>query len=161
MKVSETLLRRLSDWRPAGSGRHVLAAADPAAGWTATLTAERVDSMGCLLWEVLLTRTAPPAAAITLERWAADTVAAVTGLLEPLKLIEHDTTRNEALLRSHQPSERADHLYYFEVLLRGTESASLRRFQSSHEPGSHRQQVAFALTMEAIAKLVDDLTGQR
>jgi len=77
--------------------------------------------------------------------------------MEPLAVLEVDVMRNEALLRSDTPAERADKLFYYECLLSGTGPATLRRHQNTRLPGSWREQVAFALTHEALAKVAADL----
>ena len=159
MTLNEALLQKLSEWRPTGPGRHVLAASVPDAGWTAAVTADRADATGCLLWEVALSRTAAVPAGLTLHRWAEQAAKRVTALLEPLSVHEVDAVRGEAILRSQAPANRAGQLGYYEVLLRGTASATLRRYGASHQPGSHRQQVAFPLTHEALAKVAEDLTA--
>ena len=77
--------------------------------------------------------------------------------MEPLRLIEVDAGRDTALLRSAAPPKRGDDLFYYEVLLTGR-GAGVRRYQSSSTGGT-RQQVAFPLTHEALAKLAADLTA--
>jgi hypothetical protein len=67
--------------------------------------------------------------------------------------------RNEGLLRSTAPSRRGDTLFYYEVLLRGTSGAEVRRYQTKDSSTAPREQVAFALTHEVLAKLVADLTA--
>ena len=157
MNLSETVLRKLSEWHPSGAGRHVLAASN--AGWTVSVTADRCDSMGCLVWELSLTRKTAAAASVSLSSWAEGVAKRVQSLAEPLKVIEVDTVRNEALLRSQEPSPRGEQVFYYEVLLRGTQSATLRRYQAQHTAGSHRQQVGFVLTHEALAKLAEDVAA--
>jgi hypothetical protein len=159
MTLNETLLQKLSEWNPTGPGRHVLAALAPEAGWTATITADRADASACVLWDVALTRTGAVPAGLTLRSWAEQAAKRIMGLLEPLSVYEIDDSRGEAILRSQAPTQRAGQLGYYEVLLRGTASATLRRFSASNQPGSHRQQVAFALTHEALAKVAEDLTA--
>ena len=60
MTLAETLQPRLSEWRPAGDGRHSWAEAFPAHGWSVRLAADKADSVGCLVWELTLVRTAEP-----------------------------------------------------------------------------------------------------
>jgi hypothetical protein len=84
----------------------------------------------------------------------------VTGLLEPLKLIEVDATRSEAVLRSETPAQKGDDVQYYEVLLRGTHAATLNRYQAPRTGPGKRRAVPFALTHEAIAKVVGDLTAE-
>ncbi|HZT83072.1 MAG TPA: hypothetical protein VFA26_22780, partial [Gemmataceae bacterium] len=73
--------------------------------------------------------------------------------------VEVDAARNEALLRSVEPTRRGDDAFYSELLLRGTRAAELRRYRAAR-PDARREQVAFALTHEALAKVVGDLTAE-
>jgi hypothetical protein len=159
MTLDETLLRKLSEWHPP-AGRRTLTVSDEAAGWSVAITADRCDVLGCLVWEAAVRRTGPAPRGEALQNWADRAAARVTGLLEPLKVHEIDAERNEALLRSAGPTQRAGNVFYYEVLLRGTAEAVIRRFQASHN-GGKREQVQFALTHEALAKLVADLTAAR
>jgi hypothetical protein len=174
------LLQKLSEWHPpptdgppssfgfratpkAGDRepaptRHGLSVADPASGWTAALTAEQRDALGCLVWELACRRTTAPAAG-TLQAWADRVAARVTGLVEPLTVVEVDLARDEALLRSDEPSQRGAGLYYYEVLLKGRREALVRRYQGSHKAGDRREQVSFAVTYEVLANLVRTLVA--
>src|SRR6516162_8025734 len=100
MTLTERLLPKLSEWRPAGAGRHSWSAAPPEDGWTVHLTADRADTLSCLVWELTLSRTGAAPEGLTLKGWAEGVAGRATGLLEPLKLLEVDEARNEALLRS-------------------------------------------------------------
>lgn len=156
MTLNEALLPKLSEWHPAGTGRHSMT--HPAAGWTVLLTADKTDSLSCLAWELALTRTDAAPAGLTLQTWAAAVAARATGLMEPLTVQEIDAGRCEAVLRSTSPSARADALAYYEVRLHGTDKAVVRRFHGSMaKPG--REQVPFALTHEVLAKLAGDIAG--
>jgi hypothetical protein len=156
MTLAESLLPRLSNWRPAGEGRHSWSEALP--GWTVHLAADKADSLSCLVWELTLTRTGEAPAGLTLKGWAAAVADRVTGLMEPLSLYEVDETRNEAVLRSESPSARGEALAYYEVRLHGLTRAVVRRFRATKAaPG--REQVAFALTHEVLAKLAGDIAG--
>lgn len=159
MTLDDMLLPKLAEWRPA-AGRTKLTVSDERAGWAITLTADRCDELGCLLWELNLRRSreAPPGA--TLQGWAEGAASSVTGLLEPLRVLEVDAARGEALLRSDEPTWRKEKLAYYEILLKGTQEAAVRRYQAD-EAGGKREQVAFALTHEALAKLAADLTAER
>jgi len=157
MTLAETLLPKLSDWQPAGDGRHSWSDALPG-GWTVHVAADKTDTLSCLVWELTLTRADAPPPGLTLDGWAAGIAARVTGLVEPLKLYEVDAARDEAVLRSDAPSTRAGKLAYYEVRLHGLTRAVVRRFHATMEtPG--REQVAFALTHEVLAKLAADLAG--
>lgn len=158
MTLAEILQPKLSEWRPAGDGRHSWAETFPAQGWALHLAADRADSVGCLLWELTLTRTASPPEGLTLPKWAAGIAGRASGLLEDLKVIEVDTTRDEALLRSDEPFSRGDDRLYYEVHLSGLTRATVRRFKGSRAVGC-REQVAFALTHEVLARFVGDIAG--
>ena len=158
MTLPELFLPRLSDWRPAGTGRHSWSEAFPAAGWSVRLAADKADSLSCLVWELTLTRTADAPAGLTLSAWASATASRVGGLLEPLKVHEIDEARGEAVLRSVAPTKKGDSLAYYEVLLTGTTTAVVRRFYATRVE-SGRAQIAFALTHETLAKLAGDIAG--
>jgi hypothetical protein len=158
MTLVETVLRKVAEWRPPEAGRHILGIADEGSGWTLGLTADRCDSVGCLLSEATFRAAGETRAAASLDDWAQRTARQVTALLDSLKVVEVDRPRGEALLRSEQPSQRDGQVLYFEVLLQGTTAATVRRFQGSHQAGQHREQVPFALTHEALAKFTAELT---
>ena len=81
-----------------------------------------------------------------------------TGRVEPLRLLEVDDARGEAVLRSESPAKKGEHLAYYEVRLSGLDRATVRRFTASRA-ASGREQVAFALTHEVLAKLAGDIAG--
>jgi hypothetical protein len=159
MTLAETLQGRLAEWRPAGEGRHSWSESFPEAGWAVGLAADRTDTLGCLVWELILTRTADAPAGLTLKGWADGIAARVSGLMEDLKVLEVDDVRHEALLRSDGPTTKGDDRLYYEVHLRGLTHATVRRYKGSRAAGTRREQVAFALTHEVLAKLADDVTG--
>ena len=156
MTLAETLPQKLSDWRPAGEGRHSLSQPLEDARWTLHLSADRVDSVGCVFWEVMLVRSGqgdmPELAA-----WAESVAERAGGLLEPLTVIEVDGLRREALLRSETPSKRGGGAAYYEVILHDRDRATLRRFRAA-DGKSKREQVGFALTHESLAHFVEGIT---
>lgn len=152
MTLDETLLQNLAEWRP-DSDRPTLTLADADSGWRIDLTAEKNDDIGCRVTELSLSGPAPS----DLRAWAGRTAERATGLLEPLVLHELDTAGGVALLRSRTPAQRGDTLSYYELALKAAGSADLRRYQA--RPGSRREQVPFALTHEALGKVVGDLTA--
>jgi hypothetical protein len=153
MTLENTLLQKLSRWRfPAGT-RQTLDAAD--AGWSVTVDAECADTVGCRVWEVSLSRPVPLTDDV--QERAGRVAQRVTGLLEPLKLLELDAAKGTALLRSATPKSTADGLAYYEILLKAGGSANVRRYESERA-GGKRKQVGYTLTHEALAKLADDLT---
>lgn len=155
MTLANTVLAKLGERRT--QGRNYVTAQD--AGWTATITTERTDSVGCLVWEVQVQRHSTGRAPDSLSAWAEHVARQTTGLVEPLKVLEVDSLRQEALLRSQGPSARAGELYYYEVLLHGTQAASVRRYRGRHDPAHKREQVPFALTYEVLGNLLTTLTG--
>ena len=64
-----------------------------------------------------------------------------------------------AMLRSATPVQRGDHVFYYEVMLATAGTASLRRYQARPQGNGRRDQVAFALTHEALAKVAADVTA--
>lgn len=158
MTLAESLLPKLSEWTPAGAGRHSWAAAFPAEGWTVRVAADKADSLSCLVWELSLERTAEPPAGLTLKTWAEAIADRAGGLMEPLKVYEVDETRGEALLRSDEPARKGEGLAYYEVRLAGLTGATVRRFAASRG-SAVRTQVAFALTHEALARVAGDVAG--
>jgi hypothetical protein len=162
MTLNEVLQEKLAEWRP-GSGRQTLNVPDQGAGWTASLTADRADELGCLVWEMTLRRSTPlPGGDATLLRaWADRAAGRARGLLEMLKVIEVDAERDEAILRSDTPTAKGEDRYYYEVHLKGTGLADVRRYRGSLAATGKREQVAFALTHEALARLAADLTAEK
>lgn len=158
MTLAESLLPKLSEWRPAGDGRHSWGSTFPTEGWSVRLTADRADSLACLLWEMSLTRIGEPSADLTLKSWAMAIAKRVSGLAEPLSVYEVDESREEAILRSESPSHKGEALSYFEVHLAGLKCATIRRF-TAERPATGRAQVVFPITHEALAKLAGDIAG--
>lgn len=158
MTLTESLLPKLSDWKPATAGRHVLNVTTPEAGWSAHVTADKTDTLSCLVWELTLARTGAAPEGTTLKGWAEGVAKRATGLLEPLRLLEVDDVRSEALLRSDAPTKKGASVAYYEVMLSGTDRAVVRRFTADRTQ-SGREQIAFALTHEVLAKFAGDIAG--
>jgi hypothetical protein len=127
-------------------------------GRTVALTADQADSLSCLVWELAVAPAEPVAEPVALREWAAAVAKRATGLVEPLTVHEIDAARGEAVLRSTAPSAKGAALAYYEVRLHADGRAVVHRYYGSKAaPG--REQVAFALTHEVVAKLADDLAG--
>jgi hypothetical protein len=154
MTLANIVLQKLSEAKPA-AGRHELAFTDEASGWSLYVTADRRDDMSLLVWELSLRR---PENGGDVAAWATRLAATTTFPIEPLKVVEIDAPRRQALVRSANPTQRKDRLFYYELILQGTGSALVRRFSASQE-GVKREQIAFALTHEALARLVEELTA--
>jgi hypothetical protein len=122
------------------------------------LTADRADTLSCLVWELTLARTGAAPEGLTLRGWAEGVAKRATGLLEPLRLLEVDEGRGEAVLRSDAPAKKGAGVAYYEVRLFGLTRAEVRRFAADRTQ-SGREQIAFALTHEVLAKLAGDIAG--
>ena len=157
MTLGENLHKNLSDWPANNDGPHECSAT--ANGWTATAHAAAIDSVGAKLNHLDLTRTDPAPEGVTLGGWAEGVAERATGLLERLKVHEVDTHHDTAVLRSDGPTVKGGVAGYYEVVLTGTDRASVSRYQADRAAGTPREQVPFALTHDAIAKLADDLAG--
>jgi hypothetical protein len=157
MTSADAIHEALASWQPYGSGRHSWTHALSAAGWAVHLEAEKADAVGSVAWELTMTRTGPAPAALTTRAWAERTAGRVTGLLEPLKVVEVDDAAQEAVLRSTSPSKKGPALGYYEIALSGTCRATVRRYSADRAAGTPRTQVGFALTHEVLAKLVEDV----
>jgi hypothetical protein len=158
MTLDELLLERLAEWRPVTGDRETLNLPDATSGWSVALTADRCDDLGARVWELRVRRIREAPAGETLAAWAHRVAGRVKGLLETLTVLEIDAQRNEALLRSTEPSHKKETLAYYEVLLRGTREAEVRRYQNA-PAGAKREQVPFALTHEVLARFVADLAA--
>ncbi len=154
--LANILLEKLAERRP-DAGRQTFEAAEGA--WAASLSADRCDELGCLVGDLTLRRTAPAAAARPVRAWAERVARRAVGLLESLKVVEVDAGRDQALLRSDEPARQGDEVFYYEVLLKGDAEASLRRVRGSRQTAARRAQVPFAVTHEALAKVVTALTA--
>jgi hypothetical protein len=158
MSLAEALLQKLGDWRPAGEGRHAVGLSLPDHGWTVRLTADRVDTLGCRLTEVEAERTTPVAEDDRVQEAHVRRAASrVTGLLEPLRVVEIDRVRHIALLRSDAPPRKDDSVLYYEVTFLGRNRVKVERYKAAAQSPAKREAVAFTLTHEILAKLVDDL----
>ena len=156
MTLAEPLLEKLNSWQPVAPGRHTLTESFAEQGWTVTVDVERADTIGAVVRELSMTRTSEPPAGTTVATWAKQIAANNSGLLEDLKVLEVDATRNEAILRSDEPTARGDDRFYYEAKLNGVTQATVRRYKASRT-ASGRQQVGFTLTHETLAKLAGDI----
>ena len=154
MTLAKTLRRKLSE-APAASERHDFMLTDETSGWSLHLTADRRDAWSTVAWELNLRR--PPAQG-DVAAWAQNVVAQTGGLLEALRVVEVDKLHDRALLRSATPSEQDDKLAYYELILQGTQSVAMCRFQGSNASGK-REQIPFVLTNEVLVNLVSSLTN--
>ena len=155
MTLENTLRTRLVE--PGEAGRSTVVV--PHQDWSVAFDVERADQVGCVLWAVELRRAEPAGGDV--KAWAERTAQRVTGLLETLHVLEVDEPRRQALLRSGTPAARETGVQYYEVRLNGAEQASVQRYLGFPRSSEKRQQVAFTLTYEALAKLVEDLAATK
>jgi len=156
MTLAEAILENLAKWRPHTS-RETLEVASPETGWNVTVEADTVEGLGASIWELAVRRLMPPDQPEDLAARAHRVADRVTGLLEPLSLVEVDTQQGVAQLRSETPARRGEDRFYYEALLHPDGAAQVRRFRGPNAGDPRRQQVPFTLTHEALAKLADDL----
>jgi hypothetical protein len=140
---------------PSGSSRNTIRHD----GWKVVFRPESRDVLGCSLQDVNLERVSGQAAGDT-RTWAERVCRKVTGLLEPLKVVEIDAGNQVALLRSAEPTPNDSGLDYHEVELHGTAHAVVRRYRGFHEAGKKREQIPFTVTYEALAQLVRGITAE-
>ncbi len=124
--------------------------------WTIGLVADKSDSLSCALRELTLDRATP--IADELDTWATRIAKTVTGLMEPLRVIEVDLPLGKAMLRSDAPARQDGKAFYYELLLERTGRTRVTLHRYAGETGK-RVAIAFVLTHDAIVKLVADITG--
>jgi hypothetical protein len=159
MTLAETLREKVRSWKPIGEGPHSLQVASPETGWSAQVTATQVESLGILAREIVVERTGAADGGQDLRGWAERIATRATGLLEQLALHEVDAGANVAILRSDKPTQRGSVVGYSEVVLEGQGRATLKRYEADKLAGTPREQVPFAVTHEALAKLAGDIAG--
>jgi hypothetical protein len=137
----------------AGAGRHTVLF--HLEGSAIELDLDQVDNLACALHRVQVVPAAPGSA--DLAKRSQLIAARVTGLLEPLRVVEVDMPLGKAQLRSQSPSlTEGDARAYYELLLEASGRATLRRFLAQAD-STHREPIPFTLTREALAKLLCDL----
>jgi hypothetical protein len=138
---------------PPGPGTHTV----PADTARVQLDAAKLDDIAGVYKGVTVTGATLPDGGV--RAWADGVAGRVRGLLEPLKVIEVDTTRDAAVLRSDEPAVSGGVAKYYEVNLDGTGTATVNRYQADRDAGTRREPVGFALTHEVTGRLVDDILG--
>jgi len=85
-------------------------------------------------------------------------------LMEPLKIIELDSTTNAVQIRSERPESNDGRLSYYELVLKAGKwfgyrnHVSIHRYSQHPEDEPNRQAVPFPITKKQFQKLIDDLT---
>jgi len=153
MTLENTLSQQLRQAEPGGF--HV-----QSDGWNVTLAADKCDTLSCALKELSLEKNAPIQE--DLKAWATRIADRVTGLLEPLCVLEVDQPLGKALLRSETPMVRDGKSLYYELRLERTTrtAATLHRYMADRQQGEKRVAVPFVLTHDAIVKVVADILGK-
>jgi hypothetical protein len=140
---------------PSGSSRNTITHD----GWKVVFQPETRGAVGCSLLDVTLDRASGQPVGDT-RAWAERVCRKVTGLLEPLKVVEIDAGKQVALLRSAEPTPNETGLDYHEIELHSTAHAVVRRYRGFHEVGKKREQIPFTVTFEALAQLVQGITAE-
>jgi hypothetical protein len=159
MTLANTLRTKLAEFSydlhdPSGSSRDTLVYE----GWKVVFRPETRGAVGCALQDVTLDRVSGQPVGDT-RAWAERVSRKVTGLLEPLKVVEIDAGRQVALVRSAAPTPNEAGLDYQEIELHGTAHAVVRRYRGFREAGKNREQIPFAVTFEALAQLIGGITA--
>lgn len=157
MTLAETVLQKLAEVRSDGT-RQTVSLDHPESGWKVDVQAERVDTVGSRLWEIDLARSRPAAEPVPARVQGQRIADRVTGLLEPLTLVEADSERDVAQVRSRTPTRQGDAAHYYELVRHGDGTTRFGRYQGS-QSGTPREQVPFTLTHEVLGKLLGDLTA--
>src|SRR5262245_43338030 len=109
MTLAKTLKGSLADPAQAGQGT-VSAAVGP---WSASATTAHRDKVGAEGKELTVERKDPGPGDV--KAWADNFAGKARGLLEPLKVLEVDRKKDEALIRSSPPSQEGTQSEYYEV----------------------------------------------
>jgi hypothetical protein len=153
---TELIREKLANWHAAGRDPVNLTIADGT--WEVRIAAHESEAIAARVWEIQASSRRAPRHLKNSEDWAKAIVDRVTSLPERLCLIEHDPLSRQALLRSAVPGPAGDEgVRYFEVRLTRTTEVRLKRFEARRDPSQQRKQVSFAITHEALAKLITDL----
>jgi hypothetical protein len=153
---TELILEKLTKWHACGRDPVNLTIAD--SNWEVKIAAHESEAIGARVWEIHASSRATSQVLANAQEWAKAIVNRVTSLPEKLCLVENDPLSRQALLRSAVPESAGNEgVRYFEVRLTGTTEMRLKRYQAQRDPGRPRKQISFAITHEALAKLITDL----
>ena len=153
---TELILEKLGNWH--ADGRDPVNLTIALGNWEVRISAHESEAIGARVWEVHASSKSPPQSSKSAHEWAKAIVSRVTSLPEKLCLVENDLASQQALLRSAIPTQAGDEgVRYFELRLTGTTEMRLKRYQAQRDPGQPRKQISFAITHEALAKLITDL----
>ena len=125
----------------------------------------QVDSIGFLLNSIEISKSIREKVDIAdyLKAVAETIEKRVNYLMEPLKVIELDSTTNAVQMRSEKPEIQDGNLSYFEAILKAGKwfgyrnYVSLHRYSNRQDDEANRRPVSFPVTKKQFQKLVDDL----
>jgi len=84
-------------------------------------------------------------------------------LMEPLRIVEIDSTSNAVQIRSENPEVAEREVSYFEIVLRsgkwfgGRDHVSMHRYAHRPEEETNRRSIGFPLTKQQFERLLNDL----
>ena len=145
------------------SGSYVFEWTDPEISVKGDLS--HSDSIGFLLNSVEISKNVRESVEMSgyLKEAAERIEKRINYLMEPLKIIELDSTTNAVQLRSEKPELQDGHLSYFEIVLKAGKwfghrnHVSLHRFTHKQQDEGNRGTISFPVTKKQFQKLLDDL----
>ena len=149
--------------RMSQSGSYVFEWTDPEISVKGDLS--HSDSIGFLLNSVEISKNVRESVEMSgyLKEAAERIEKRINYLMEPLKIIELDSTTNAVQLRSEKPELQDGHLSYFEIVLKAGKwfghrnHVSLHRFTHKQQDEGNRGTISFPVTKKQFQKLLDDL----
>lgn len=126
-------------------------------GPTVEIDFTAVESLSCALRELRISADELKAAPLdALKAWADRLCHRVTYLLEQIGPVEADDQDNTVLVRSTPPAKETTRISFYEMLVKGQGTVSLRRFTRDSRDGDRRQ-VDIQITNEVLLRLVRDI----
>lgn len=158
---TEQLLQNLAKHKTGAGNRTRFDHVDAATGWSVALSMQAVDALSVQLWDVTLVRSqeSPQPSSVEFQAAARRVAERVGGLMEPLQILEVDSERRCAILRSATPTVWRGQRCHYELTLTGFDRAELRRYQAGIDPSCKRVPTAFVLTNEVLARFLEDITA--
>lgn len=125
------------------------------------------DGIGVMLSSVVIEkdRQEEKEAATYLKNVAEAIAKRVNYLMEPLRIVEIDSTSNAVQIRSEKPNVAENQVSYFEIVLRSgkwfgwRDHVSLHRYAQRTEDEKNRRSIGFPLTKQQFERLLNDLIG--
>jgi len=155
--MTENLSQRLADGAELKANNGSLSFAAGDSTWAVTAHADALEGVAGRFRELRLERTAGHATRPLAER-ARCVADRVSGLLEPIVLVEVDDPRQIAQLRSNAPAVTGAVREYYDIAMTGETDVSFTRVRFDADT-QNREPVPFTLTYEVLGKLLQDLTA--